>query len=80
MVKVVVDVYVDDLKQREEKGQRLQNELRHLLESLAIMLSTPCRFVESHECSVKERIRELLNDNKDKTSVTVDNSLYATDG
>ncbi|XP_054261076.1 coiled-coil domain-containing protein 170-like isoform X1 [Macrosteles quadrilineatus] len=58
----------DDLKQREEKGQRLQNELRHLLESLAILLSTPCRFVESQECAVKDRIRELLNDNKDKSS------------
>ncbi|KAG8286374.1 hypothetical protein J6590_061594 [Homalodisca vitripennis] len=58
----------DDLKQREEKGQRLQNELRHLLESLAIMLSTPCRFVESQECAVKDRIRELLSDNKDKSS------------
>lgn len=68
----------DDLKQREEKGQRLQNELRHLLESLAIMLSTPCRFVESHECSVKERIRELLNDNKDKTSVSSVSSFNTT--
>lgn len=54
---------------RDEKCQRLQNENRHLLESLAIMLSTPSRFVESLEGSIKERIRELLTENKDKTAV-----------
>lgn len=54
---------------REEKCQRLQNDNRHLLESLAIMLSTPSRFVESLEASIKDRIRELLTENKDKTAV-----------
>lgn len=54
---------------REEKCQRLQNENRHLLESLAIMLSTPSRFVESLEGSIKDRIRELLTENKDRAAV-----------
>ncbi|XP_039285474.1 coiled-coil domain-containing protein 170 [Nilaparvata lugens] len=58
----------DDLKQREEKGNRLQNELRHLIESLAILLSTPVRFVESHESCVKERIREIICENQDKSA------------
>lgn len=53
------------MKQREEKGNRLQNELCHILESLAVMLSTPIRFVESQEASVKDRIREIFNENKD---------------
>ncbi|XP_035731436.1 coiled-coil domain-containing protein 170-like isoform X2 [Vespa mandarinia] len=56
----------DDLKNREEKEQRLQTELRHLLESLAILLSTPSRFVESHENAIKDRIREILAESKDQ--------------
>ncbi|XP_015108926.1 coiled-coil domain-containing protein 170 [Diachasma alloeum] len=56
----------DDLKNREEKAQRAQNEMRHFLESLAILLSTPSRFVESHENAVKDRIREILADAKDQ--------------
>ncbi|KAI4496530.1 hypothetical protein M0804_000340 [Polistes exclamans] len=56
----------DDLKNREEKEQRLQTELRHLLESLAILLSTPSRFVESHENAIKDRIREILDESKDQ--------------
>ncbi|XP_074113636.1 uncharacterized protein LOC141536796 isoform X1 [Cotesia typhae] len=55
----------DDLKNREEKLSRVQNELRHLLESLAILVSTPNRFVESHENSIKDRIREITAENKD---------------
>ncbi|XP_011064601.1 PREDICTED: coiled-coil domain-containing protein 170 isoform X2 [Acromyrmex echinatior] len=56
----------DDLKVREEKTQRVQNEFRHLLESVAILVSTPSRFVESHENAIKDRIREILADNKDQ--------------
>ncbi|XP_057336731.1 coiled-coil domain-containing protein 170 isoform X2 [Microplitis mediator] len=55
----------DDLKNREEKLSRVQNEMRHLLESLAILVSTPNRFVESHENSIKDRIREIIAENKD---------------
>ncbi|KAE8750207.1 hypothetical protein FOCC_FOCC003015 [Frankliniella occidentalis] len=55
----------EEVKIREEKWMRLQNELRHLLESLAIMVSSPSRFVESTEGCIKERIREILSDNKD---------------
>jgi hypothetical protein len=60
----------DDLKQKDEKSQRLQNDLRHLLESLAITLSTPARFVESEESCIKERIRDLLHDVKEKCMVS----------
>lgn len=60
----------DELKVREEKIQRLQSENRYSLESLAILLSTPSRFVESLEATVKDRIRELLTENKEKTAVT----------
>ncbi|XP_018366794.1 PREDICTED: coiled-coil domain-containing protein 170 [Trachymyrmex cornetzi] len=56
----------EDLKVREEKTQRVQNEFRHLLESVAILISTPNRFVESHENAIKDRIREILADNKDQ--------------
>lgn len=63
---------------REEKCQRLQNENRHLLESLAIILSTPSRFVESLENSIKDRVRELLTENKDKTAVRNFNTNAST--
>lgn len=48
---------------------RVQNELRHLLESLAILVSGPNRYVESHENSIKDRIREILAENKDQALV-----------
>ncbi|XP_034950861.1 coiled-coil domain-containing protein 170 [Chelonus insularis] len=57
----------EDLKNKEEKLQRIQTEMRHLLESLAILVSTSNRFVESHENSIKDRIREILADHKDQT-------------
>ncbi|KAL0831301.1 hypothetical protein ABMA28_002139 [Loxostege sticticalis] len=61
----------EDLRHREEKYQRLQTEFRNTLESIAILLSLPTRFVEAHESTIKDRIREILSDNKDK-SVQID--------
>lgn len=55
--------------QREEKCQRLQTELRHFLESLAVLVSGPNRFVESHENAIKDRIKEILAENKDQALV-----------
>ncbi|KAJ2950020.1 hypothetical protein O0L34_g11357 [Tuta absoluta] len=57
----------EDLRHREEKYQRLQAEFRNTMESIAILLSLPTRFVEAHESTIKDRIREILSDNKDKT-------------
>ncbi|KAK9305029.1 hypothetical protein QLX08_003731 [Tetragonisca angustula] len=56
----------EDLMQRDEKCQRVQAELRHLLESLAMLVSGPNRFIESHENVIKDRIREILAENKDQ--------------
>lgn len=67
---IICAALAEDLKAREEKTQRVQNDLRHLLESLAILVSTPNRFVESHENAIKDRIREILADNKDQSIVT----------
>ncbi|BES94406.1 coiled-coil domain containing 170 [Nesidiocoris tenuis] len=58
----------DDLRIKEEKALRLETELKHLLESLAILLSTPVRFVEAHESSIKEKVRDLINEAKDKSA------------
>lgn len=66
---IIYTSLAEDLKAREEKTQRVQNDLRHLLESLAILVSTPNRFVESHENAIKDRIREILADNKDQSLV-----------
>ncbi|KAL4715588.1 hypothetical protein ACJJTC_009214 [Scirpophaga incertulas] len=57
----------EDLRHRDEKYQRLQTEFRSTMESIAILLSLPTRFVEAHESTIKDRIREILSDNKDKT-------------
>ncbi|KAG6455055.1 hypothetical protein O3G_MSEX009017 [Manduca sexta] len=61
----------EDLRHRDEKYQRLQAEFRNTMESIAILLSLPTRFVEAHESTIKDRIREILSDNKDK-SVQID--------
>ncbi|XP_043271011.1 coiled-coil domain-containing protein 170 isoform X3 [Venturia canescens] len=57
----------EDVKSREEKSQRVQNEFRHFLESLAILVSNPSRFVESQENAIKDRVREILADGKDSS-------------
>nr|CAH7715458.1 unnamed protein product [Callosobruchus chinensis] len=59
----------DELKLKDEKIQRLQADNKHNLESLAIILSTPSRFVDSVETSLKDRIHEILDENKEKTAV-----------
>lgn len=61
----------EDLRHRDEKHQRLQAEFRNTMESIAILLSLPTRFVEAHESTIKDRIREILSENKDK-SVQID--------
>ncbi|CAG9578735.1 unnamed protein product [Danaus chrysippus] len=58
----------EDLRHRDEKYQRLQTEFRNTMESIAILLSLPTRFVEAHESTIKDRIREILSENKDKTA------------
>lgn len=54
---------------REEKIQRLQADHKNSLESLAIILSTPSRFVECLEATIKDRIHEILTDNQEKSAV-----------
>lgn len=49
--------------------QRLSADHKHSLETLAILLSNPSRYVDSLEASIKERIHEILNENNEKTSV-----------
>lgn len=58
------------MRHRDEKYQRLHAEFRNTMESIAILLSLPTRFVEAHESTIKDRIREILSDNKDKSVVS----------
>lgn len=55
--------------QREEKWQRLQTEYRHFLESLAVLVGGPNRFIESQENAIKDRVREILAESKDQAIV-----------
>ncbi|CAB3247794.1 unnamed protein product [Arctia plantaginis] len=59
----------EDLRHRDEKFQRLHAEFRNTMESIAILLSLPTRFVEAHESTIKDRIREILSENKDKSQI-----------
>lgn len=59
----------EDLMQREEKWQRLQTEYRHFLESLAVLVGGPNRFIESQENAIKDRVREILAESKDQAIV-----------
>lgn len=61
--------FLDDIKQQEEKYQRLHLEHRGALESLSVQLSTPSFFVDTIEESIKARIRDILTENRDKTAV-----------
>lgn len=54
---------------KEEKLQRLQADHKHTLESVAIILSTPSRFVDSLEATIKDRIHEILTENQEKSAV-----------
>lgn len=65
-----IKILSEDLRHRDEKYQRIQAEFRNTMESIAILLSLPTRFVEAHESTIKDRIREILSDNKDKTVVS----------
>lgn len=68
-------LFADDLRIKEEKIQRLLADSKHTLESLAIILSTPSRFVDSVEAAIKERIHEILNDNQERSAVKL-HKLY----
>ena len=61
--------FSDDVKKKEEKIQEVQNELTHLLETLAIITSTPTHFVEPQIHTIKDRIKQIVHDIKEKTMV-----------
>lgn len=70
MTSEIISFFIsEELKARDERIQRIQNENRHFLESLAILLSTPSRFVESLEVTIKDRIRDITTEIKEKTTV-----------
>jgi hypothetical protein len=59
----------EEVKCREEKATRSQCELRRVLEGLAVQLSSPARFVDAQEESIRERIRELQHECKERSVV-----------
>jgi hypothetical protein len=60
----------EEVKSREEKASRSQCELRRVLEGLAVQLSSPSRFVDAQEENIRERIRELQHECKEKSIVS----------
>ncbi|KAF4520603.1 hypothetical protein B566_EDAN006014 [Ephemera danica] len=58
----------EESRRHEERATRLQAELRRLLEGLAVQVGTPARFVEATEEGVRERIREILQDLRDRST------------
>lgn len=64
-------LFIDELKQKEDKIQEVQNELTHLLETLAIITSTPTHFVEPQVLTIRERIKQIVHEIKEKSAVNV---------
>lgn len=62
-------MFKEELKGRDDRVARLQHDYRHMLESLSILLSSPSRFIEGLETCIKDRIRELIADSKEKSAV-----------
>lgn len=60
----------EEVKCREEKATRSQCELRRVLEGLAVQLSSPARFVDAQEENIRERIRELQHECKERSVVS----------
>ncbi len=58
-----------ELKQKDDKIQEVQNELIHLLETLAIITSTPTHFVEPQAMTIRERVKEIVHEIKEKSVV-----------
>ncbi|CAG9860773.1 unnamed protein product [Phyllotreta striolata] len=58
----------DEVKSKDEKLQRLAIDHKHALETIAIVLSTPSRYVDSSETTIKDRIHEILHENNEKTA------------
>ncbi|KAI4463609.1 tsec-2-related [Holotrichia oblita] len=56
----------DEVRIREEKCQKIQHDHHKYLETVSGMLCTPGHFVETCETAIKDRIRELITENKDK--------------
>ncbi|KAK9680112.1 hypothetical protein QE152_g39349 [Popillia japonica] len=56
----------DEIRIREEKCQKIQHDHHKYLEMVSGMLCTPGHFVETCETAIKDRIRELITENKDK--------------
>lgn len=50
--------------------QRLHGEYRHLIESFSALVSGPTKFIEHNENCIKDRIREIMHENKDKSAVS----------
>ncbi|KAK6640483.1 hypothetical protein RUM44_012178 [Polyplax serrata] len=63
---VTISQLRDECRIKEEKSHRLQSELRLFLESLAIALSTPTRFVGSTEDEIKNGIKAIVQESKEK--------------
>lgn len=57
------------MKQKEDKAQEVHNELTHLLETLAIITSTPTHFVEPQILTIKERVKQIVHEAKEKSLV-----------
>lgn len=60
---------VGDLRGHDEKCQKMQIDLQHFLESLAVCLTSSDGYVQSTEHGVKDAVKRLVNDLATKTTV-----------
>lgn len=60
-----------EIKQKEDRIQEVQNELTHLLETLAIVTSSPTHFVEPQVITIRERVKEIVHELKEKSVASI---------
>lgn len=59
----------DDLRGHDEKCQKLQIDMQHFLESLAVCLTSADGYVQSTESGVKDAVKRLVNELATKNTV-----------
>lgn len=59
----------DDIRGHDERYQKIQIDMQHFLESLAVCLTSADGYVQSTESGVKDAVKRLVNELANKSTV-----------
>lgn len=60
---------IDDIRGHDERYQKMQIDMQHFLESLAVCLTSADGYVQSTESGVKDAVKRLVNELANKSTV-----------